>query len=125
MSEVAAVLGGFLVGLLSGIIGIGGGTLLVPLMVVGFGFTQHRAQGTSLLAIIPTAVVGAFTHHRAGRVDLKAAGWMGLLGAVGALGGAAMALHLHPQLLGRLFGLFLLLSALRLWPRRARSQNQG
>jgi uncharacterized membrane protein YfcA len=117
--DALAVAGGFLVGLVSGIVGIGGGVLLVPMMVLGFGFPQHLAQGTSLVAIIPTAVVGAATHHRQGNVVWRAALLMGAAGVVGAVGGALVALSLPRDLLARVFGAFLLLAALRLWPRKA------
>ena len=124
MSDVLAVLSGFLVGLLSGVIGIGGGVLLVPVMVIAFRFGQHVAQGTSLVAIIPISLVGAVTHQREGHVNLPAAAWMGLVGVAGALAGAELALHLHPQVLARLFGFFLVVSALRVWPRLKKGENQ-
>jgi len=118
LRDVLAVLGGFVIGVASGIVGIGGGVLMVPLMVVGFGFGQHLAQGTSLVAIIPTALVGAITHGRRGNVVWRAAGLMALTGAVGAVVGAFVALSLPTTLLGRLFGAFLLFSAWRLWPEK-------
>ncbi len=125
MSDLLAVASGFLVGLLSGVIGVGGGILLVPVMVIGFRFGQHVAQGTSLVAIIPTSLVGAATHQRAGHVKLSAAAWMGMVGVAGALAGAELALHLHPLVLARLFGFFLVLSALRIWPWAKKGENQG
>lgn len=110
-----AIAGGFGVGLVSGAIGIGGGILLVPLMVVGFGFAQQLAQGTSLAAIIPPALVGAITHDRAGNLDRRAAIWVGGAGCVGALLGALAAVHLPRAVLARLFGVLLLYTAYRLW----------
>ena len=116
--EALGVLGGLLVGLLSGVIGIGGGALLVPMMVVGFGFPQHLAQGTSLVAIIPTAIVGAATHGRQGHLLWRAALLMGAAGVLGAVLGAYVAISLPPGLLARIFGAFLLFSAWRIWPRK-------
>lgn len=124
MTAALAVAAGLLVGVVSGVIGVGGGILFVPIMVLGFGFGQHVAQGTSLAAILPTAMVGAVTHHRAGHVNVRAALWMGLAGTVGALLGAVLAIHLHAELLTRLFGAFLLFSAWRLWPREPKAENQ-
>jgi uncharacterized membrane protein YfcA len=118
LRDVLAVLGGLVVGLASGVIGIGGGVLLVPMMTVGFGFQQHLAQGTSLVAIIPTAIVGATTHQRQGHLLWKAALLMGGAGVVGAIAGAFVAISLPQGLLARIFGAFLLLSAWRIWPRR-------
>jgi len=58
-------------GFLSGMMGVGGGTIMVPAMVLLTGFSQHLAQGTSLLVMIPTGAMGAFTHWRMGNVNLK------------------------------------------------------
>jgi len=74
--DALAILGGFVAGLLSGFVGIGGGSAFVPIMTVGFRFNQALAQGTSLAAIIPTALVGGFTHVREGNVLLGPALWM-------------------------------------------------
>ena len=118
LRDALAVLGGFLVGLLSGTMGIGGGVLLVPIMVLGFGLAQQVAQGTSLAAIVPTAAAGAYTLDRAGNVDRAAAPWLVLGGTVGALVGSLVAVHLGRELLVRLFGALLLFSAWRLWAAR-------
>lgn len=56
-------------GFLSGMMGVGGGTIMMPVMVILIGFTQHMAQGTSLLVIVPTGAIGAFTHWKMGNVD--------------------------------------------------------
>ena len=75
-SDVIAIVGGFGAGFLSGTIGIGGGLLFVPTMTVGLRLSQAVAQGTSLLAIVPTAIVGGFTHLRRGNVLIVPAAWM-------------------------------------------------
>lgn len=127
MSPVAhdalAILTGLFVGVLSGVMGIGGGILLVPIMVLGFGFAQHAAQGTSLAAIIPTSIVGAYTHDRAHNVDRTAAAWLSAGGVAGALVGALVAVQLPRGLLVRLFGAFLLYSAYRIWAGRRPKVN--
>ncbi len=112
--DVLAVLGGFLTGLLSGTIGVGGGLLFVPILTVGFGLAQPIAQGTSLAAIIPTALVGGITHIRQGNVVRDAAVWMGLGGVGGAVIGALIAVEVPAPLLARIFGAFLLFSAFRI-----------
>jgi uncharacterized membrane protein YfcA len=114
MTGVLAVLSGLLVGTLSGLIGIGGGVVLVPLLVIGFGFGQHVAQGTSLAAMIPAAIVGAATHYRRGNVAIRAGVVMGGTGMAGAAMAAFAAQHVSAQLLERLFGVFLLFAAYRL-----------
>ena len=90
------------------------------MMVVGFGFPQHLAQGTSLVAIIPTALVGAATHQRQGNVVWRAALLMGGAGVLGAVAGAFIAISLPQGLLARLFGAFLIFSAWRILPRARR-----
>jgi uncharacterized protein len=115
--------GGFIVGAVSGLTGVGGGILVVPLLALGFGIGQRVAQGTSLLAILPTAAIGALTHHRSGNVDLRAAAWMAGPGVPAALAGSALALLLPQRALGGLFGIFLLFAATRIWPRRAKARG--
>jgi uncharacterized protein len=119
--DALAILSGLLVGVLSGVMGIGGGILLVPILVLGFGFGQQIAQGTSLVAIIPTAIVGAYTHDRAHNVDRIAAAWVSAGGLAGALLGALVAVRMPRELLVRLFGVLLLYSAYRIWAGRPKS----
>lgn len=113
-SDAAAIGAGLLVGFLSGTIGIGGGVAFVPIMTVGFRLAQPLAQGTSLAAIIPTALVGGITHLRRGNVRVDAAVWMGSGGVVGSVIGALIAVDLPSSLLARLFGVLLVFSAYRI-----------
>jgi len=113
--------GGFIVGVVSGLTGVGGGILVVPLLALGFGIGQRVAQGTSLLYILPTAAIGALTHYRSGNVDLRAAAWMAGPGVPAALVGSALALLLPQRALGGIFGIFLLFAAARIWPWRAKA----
>ena len=74
---LAAVLG-FVGGVLSGLFGVGGGILFVPVLVLVLGLTQVHAEATSLLAILPTVIAGAWQQHRYGNVDWRAALLVGL-----------------------------------------------
>ena len=112
--DAFAIAGGVVAGFLSGTIGSGGGLLFVPIMTVGLRMAQPIAQGTSLAAVIPTAIVGGFTHIRQGNVLRDAAIWMGVGGVGGALIGALVAVEAPEQILARGFGLFLLFSAYRM-----------
>jgi uncharacterized membrane protein YfcA len=112
--DVFAIAGGLFAGFLSGTIGSGGGLLFVPIMTVGFRMAQPIAQGTSLAAVIPTAIVGGITHVRQGNVVKDAAIWMGVGGVGGALLGSLVAVEVPEQILARGFGLFLLFSAYRM-----------
>jgi uncharacterized membrane protein YfcA len=98
---------------------VGGGVFLVPSLVLGFGLSQHLAQGTSLVAILPTAAVGAFIHYRRGNVNLPAVAWIGAVGAPAAVLGASLALALPQTVLILVFGAFLLVAASRIWSTRA------
>lgn len=112
-----AVALGAAMGLLTGM-GIGGGKLVVPLMVLAMGLSQQGAQAVSLAAFVPTALAASWVHWRAGRVEgrlLRAlAPWV----LTGAAAGAWLANHLASPSLSRLYGAFLLLvGAYELWPR--------
>jgi hypothetical protein len=60
---------GAITGFLSGMMGVGGGTIMIPVMVLLAGFTQHVAQGTSLLVMVPAGAIGAFTHWKLGNIE--------------------------------------------------------
>jgi uncharacterized membrane protein YfcA len=98
-------------GLLSGLLGVGGGILLVPAMVLIVGFGQHRAQATSLAAILPIAIVGAFVFGRADSVDLLAALLLAAGSLVGVQLGARLMHRLSPERLSLIFAIFLVVVA--------------
>jgi uncharacterized membrane protein YfcA len=99
---------GCVAGILGGLLGIGGGTILVPILVLGEGYPQHVAQGVSLLMILPTGIVGAWSHARHGHVLGRILPALMVGGAVGALLGAFLANRIESSTLSRLFALFLL-----------------
>ena len=113
------VLLGLATGALSGVMGVGGGVIIVPATVLLFGFSQHAAEGTSLLVIIPTALVGSVRHAQNGYTDLRLGMILGAGGVVGAWLGASVALILDGDLLQRLFAVFLLVAGAHLlWTTR-------
>ncbi len=99
-------------GLLSGLFGVGGGILLVPALVLLIGFGQHRAQATSLAAIVPIAAVGAFVFGRADSVDVAAAVVLAIGSMLGVQAGARLMNRLSDQRLTWIFGAFLIIVAL-------------
>lgn len=105
---------GLAAGLLAGMFGVGGGVLMVPVMVLLLGFSQHLAAGTSLIVIIPIAVVGAAAHLRHHLVDLRAAALLATGGVVGAVLGGTIALGLDGTNLRRLFVAYLVVVGIRL-----------
>jgi uncharacterized membrane protein YfcA len=117
LTDVLLVLAGFFAGAVSGVLGVGGGLIFVPALTLGAGLGQTTAQGTSLAAIVPTSLVGALTANREGNVLRSGLVVTAILGAVGAVAGAALALVLPTAVLTRVFGAFLIVSAWRLWRR--------
>lgn len=111
---IALVPIGIVVGVFSALFGVGGGVVMVPVLVLGFGFDQHLAQGTSLAVIVPAAVAGAAAHHRRGFLDVRSALLLAAGGVAGVLLGAEIALGTSADLLRDLFGGFLVLVGVRL-----------
>lgn len=107
------------VGLLSGLLGIGGGVVVVPALVLGFGSGQHLAQGTSLAVIIACAVSGSLAHHRLGAVDRTVVVPLAAGGVLGAAAGGLVAIHLPALPLRFLFATVVAAVAANLiWRRR-------
>ncbi|MEW6233503.1 MAG: TSUP family transporter [Chloroflexota bacterium] len=106
---------GLLAGTLSGLIGIGGGVIIVPALVFLFGLSQHQAQGTTLALLIPPiGILAAWTYYRQGYVDLRIAAFVCLGFFFGGLLGARIATSLSNIVLERIFGVALLLIALKM-----------
>ena len=110
MTYVLATVLGIVAGVLAGMFGVGGGILFVPTLTY-LGLTQLHAEATSLLAIIPTVVVGVWRHNRFGNVRWRPALVIGLASIGAAVGGAQVAESLPESTLRRLFAVLLLLTA--------------
>lgn len=121
---IGFVMLGLATGLLASSLGIGGGIIFVPSLVVFFGFEQHIAQGTSLAVIVPTAIVGTILHAQKGRVVWPVAFLAGAGGIVGGLVGSFVALSLDPSLLRRLFSVLLIAIAIRMISTSPRRQSE-
>jgi uncharacterized membrane protein YfcA len=122
-TALVALAVGFGSGVVSGLLGIGGGVLMVPAMVLLLSRSQHVAEGTSLLVIIPTALVGAFTHWRHGYVALRIAAILGAAGIAGAVIGSHIALAVRSHTLLVFFVIYLVVMGVRMVipSRRSRS----
>ncbi len=118
MTAVLVAIGlGVAMGVLTGL-GIGGGKLLVPVMVLAMGLTQQGAQAISLAAFIPTALAAAWVHWQAGRIAARLLRGLAPWVLVGAVAGAWLANQMASAALSRVYGLFLLAVGLyELWPR--------
>ncbi|CAN5379446.1 hypothetical protein BH23ACT9_BH23ACT9_34710 [soil metagenome] len=111
---IGLALTGLATGLLSALMGVGGGVVMVPAMVVGFGFGQHLAEGTSLAVIIPTAIAGAWRHTRNGYTQWRTGLTVGAGGAAGGLFGGTLAQLLAADVLQAAFAVLLVVTSLRL-----------
>jgi uncharacterized membrane protein YfcA len=111
---LALVAFGLLAGVASGLLGVGGGTLMVPFLTLAAGFSQHVAEATSLLVILPTAIAGSLALRRRGVGDLGLALRFGVAGSLGGVLGALLALALPASTLRLVFAGFLALVGFRL-----------
>jgi len=106
---------GLIAGTFSGLVGIGGGTIIVPALVFLFGFSQHQAQGTTLALLVPPiGLLAAWTYYREGYVDLGVAVLICAGFFLGGLIGAKLAIKLSDVTLERVFGVALLLISLKM-----------
>ena len=109
------VLLGAVAGVFSGLLGIGGGTIVVPGLVYLFGMSLHKAQGTILAAFLPpVALLAVMKYSQSGNVDWKAAMLIAAGIFLGGYFGATLSMSLSETALKRVFGVFLILVAVKL-----------
>jgi uncharacterized membrane protein YfcA len=121
---VEELLIGLLGGVVAGLLGVGGGALFVPALVIGAGLSQLHAEATSLLAIIPVALVGTWRQQARGNADLRTGLTLGALAAGGVVVGAAVANVVPQRALEVGFALFLLAIAGSLARRALRGSDR-
>jgi uncharacterized membrane protein YfcA len=118
---IAAILIGFAAGVVAGMLGVGGGILFVPGLVFALGLSQLSAESTSLLAIVPVAIAGAWRQRGYGNVRLKDGLLLGALSPLGVLGGTELANALSERALELSFAAVQLAFAVALARRAIRS----
>lgn len=107
---------GLAAGLMSGILGIGGGLVIIPMLVGFLGYSQKAAQGTSLgLLLLPIGILAVMNYYQAGLVNLKAIGIMVITFIIGSYFASKWAISLPDVILKKIFALFLLLYAIKLF----------
>lgn len=109
---IGSVAAGILVGSLGGLVGIGGGVVLVPLLLYVYGLGMHLAAGTSLSIVLPLSLAGAISHFQRGNVDLRLTLLIGIGGIIGSVLGSWAGSHLPGTVLKKIFAMILLLIAL-------------
>ncbi len=102
---------GFFSGIISGM-GIGGGTILIPSLVLFSDINQLEAQGINLIVFIPIAIIALITHKKEGNIEFKYAKMIIIGGLFGAIIGSLIAIRLNPDKLRKYFGIFLLIIGL-------------
>lgn len=106
---------GLLAGFLSGLIGVGGGIIMVPMFVLFLGFSQHQAQGLSLAVLLPPVTfLAVYNYYQAGVIDWRYALIVSAIFIVGGFIGSKVALAIDQQTLKKVFGGILLLIAVKL-----------
>ncbi len=115
---------GFLSGIISGM-GIGGGAILIPALVLLCGVSQQTAQGINLVYFLPTAIASLIIHIKNKNVEIKIAAVIGISGVIGAIGGTMLAVYLSGEILKKLFASFLFIIGIYEVYKGIKSKNQA
>ncbi|MFM9987724.1 TSUP family transporter [Flavobacterium sp.] len=109
---ISLIIIGLLAGILSGLVGIGGGIIMVPLLVLFLGFNQFQAQGTSLAVLLaPVTAIAVFNYYKEGYINWKYAIVIAIFFFVGSFFGSKLALSLDQKMLKKIFSIVLLFIA--------------
>lgn len=112
---ILLILIGLMAGILGGFIGVGGGIIVVPAMIYFMGMGQHTAQGTSLAMMLPPiGLLAVWNYHKEGAVDMKAAMILAIGFIIGGYLGSKLSLRLDETKVKFVFGLFMVLVAIRM-----------
>ena len=106
---------GLAAGMLSGLIGVGGGIIVVPALVYFLGFSQHEAQGTSLgLLLLPVGILAVANYYKQGYIDIKVVGIMAVAFIIGGWLGSKLALSVSEVAVKRVFAVILFYTAFKM-----------
>ena len=122
---IVAIVMGAAAGVISGLLGVGGGILFVPALTLALSLSQVKAEATSLLAIIPVALVGAARQYRYGNVRMGEGVVLGVLSALGVLGGVVLANRVPERALKIAFAALMLVIAAQLLRRFAQARRSA
>jgi len=116
MNWIGLIFLGICAGVLSGLVGIGGGIIIVPALIFFYGFSQQMAQGTTLVTMIPPiGILAAFVYYQNGQVDIKTSIFIAIGFLVGGFLGAKVAVNLDKNILEKAFAVILILIGLKLF----------
>ena len=106
---------GLAAGMLSGLVGVGGGIIVVPALVFFLGFTQHQAQGTSLgLLLLPVGILAVLNYYQKGHIDIKVVGIMAIAFVLGGWLGSRLALTISEEAVKKVFAVILFYTAFKM-----------
>jgi uncharacterized protein len=106
---------GIITGVMAGMLGIGGGLVVIPALVMVMGMSQQSAQGTSLAMMLPPiGILAAYNYYKAGHVDIRIALLLAVAFIAGSFFGSKLAIRIPQETLKRIFGVFLLLVAIKM-----------
>ncbi len=106
---------GLVAGMLSGLVGIGGGIVIVPALVYFLGYSQHQAQGTVLfLFLLPIGILGVFNYYQAGHIAWKTAFVIASTFLIGSYLGSKLSIAIDQSMLKKVFGVIILLLSLKM-----------
>lgn len=112
---LSLILIGVLAGFVSGMVGVGGGVVMVPALILVLGYSQHMAQGTTLgMMLPPIGILAVMNYWQQGYVNIKVAGFLIVGFVVGAFFGSKLAVSLPEDILKKVFGVFMALVAIKL-----------
>ncbi|WP_299887731.1 sulfite exporter TauE/SafE family protein [uncultured Lacinutrix sp.] len=115
---IILIIVGLLAGVFSGMFGVGGGVIMVPLMIFALGYTQHEAQGTSLAVLaVPVTFLAAYTYHKTGEnpINFKYALIIASCFVLGGYFGTKIAISINETLLRKVFSILLVLVAIKMF----------
>jgi uncharacterized membrane protein YfcA len=116
MNEIIILLSiGLIAGFFSGLVGIGGGIIIVPVLVYFLHFSQQSAQGTTLfMFLFPIGILGVYNYYKAGYMDWKAAAFMAITFVLGSFFGSKIAVSIDQQTVKKVFGIFVILIGIKM-----------
>lgn len=116
MTPLICIFIGILAGMAGGLLGIGGGAIMTPLLILFFGLSQHQAQGTTLATLLaPVFILAVMKYHQSGNVNIQMAIFMAVGLAAGAWFGAHFAQSVSSETLKKFFGVFLIVMGIKMF----------
>jgi uncharacterized membrane protein YfcA len=107
---------GLVAGIFSGFLGVGGGIIIIPLLVMLLGFSQHQAQGTSLgLLLLPVGILAVLNYYKAGFIDIKAVLLIAVTFLVGSYISSLIAIQISDAIIKKTFAVLLLVYSIKLF----------